>query len=69
MSNAKAKQLTETIECQSSYAVEEFQKFIDRHLAEGEHNVQLYLDGNGNCYAIFCTICDPKMADVTETRH
>jgi hypothetical protein len=69
MSNAKAKQLPEIIECQTSYAVEEFRKFIDRHLMEGEHDVRLFLAGNGNCYAIFCTVCDPKMADVMETRH
>jgi hypothetical protein len=68
MNNVKAKQ-PESNQCLSSYAVEEFKKFIDRHLGEGQHEVRLFLDPSGNCYAIFCTVCDPKMADAMETRH
>jgi hypothetical protein len=69
MNNAKAKQQPETNECQTADAFEEFKKFIERHLVEGEHEVRLFLDPNGNCYAIFCAVCDPKMADAMETRH
>ena len=67
MSKAKAK-LPERSECQSSYAFEAFEKFLERHLAEG-HEVRIVIDPNGNCYAIFCAACDPRMGDIMETRH
>jgi hypothetical protein len=57
------------IERQSSCAFEEFKKFIESHLEEGQHEVRMFLDPNGNYFAIFCATCDPKMADEMETRH
>jgi hypothetical protein len=68
MNNAKAK-LPEKSEVQSSCAFEEFKKFMERHLVKGQHDVRMFLDPNGNCYALFCAACDPRMADAMETRH
>ena len=68
MSNAKAKQAEINL-CASSYALEVFQQFIERHLVKGQHDVRMFQDPNGNYFAIFCTICDPQMVEVTETRH
>jgi hypothetical protein len=68
MNNAKANQ-PEIDDCHSSYALEVFQQFLDRHLKEGRHDVRLFLDPNGNYFSIFCTVCEPKMAEVIETRH
>jgi hypothetical protein len=67
MSNPKPKQ-PESKKCRSSYVFEAFNEFIDRHLLEG-HDVRMFLDPNGNSYAIFCAACDPKMGDVMEPRH
>ena len=67
MSKAKATP-AEKSEAQSSYAFETLQSFLDRHLAEG-HDVRIVLDPNGNCYAIFCAACDPRMGEAMETRH
>lgn len=67
MINAKAKQ-PEINECQS-YAFEEFKKFIAHHFMEGQHDVRMFLDPNGNYYGLFCAACDPKMAEAMETRH
>jgi hypothetical protein len=69
MNKSKAKRRPETTECQISYAFEEFKKFMERHLVEGDHEVQLFLDEKRNCYAIFCTVCDPQMIGLGETRH
>jgi hypothetical protein len=68
MSNAKAKQ-REINDCHSSYASEVFRQFVDRHLVEGQHDVRLFQDPSGNYFAIFCTVCDPQMIEVVETRH
>jgi hypothetical protein len=68
MNNAKAKQPAIN-EGQSSCAFEAFKKFIDRHFEEGEHEVRMFLDPNGNYFGLFCSGCDPKMADAMETRH
>ena len=67
MSKAKVEQ-PEDSERQSSYAFEAFDKFIVRHLVDG-HEVRLLLDRNGNSYSIFCVTCDPRMAEVVQTRH
>jgi hypothetical protein len=65
----KAKEkLPEKSEVKGSYAFEAFEKFLERHLTEG-HDVRVVIDPNGNCYAIFCAGCDPRMADAMETRH
>jgi hypothetical protein len=68
MINAKAKQ-SEINPCPSSYALEVFQQFIDRHLAKGKHDVRMFQDPSGNYFAIFCTVCDPQMIEVIETHH
>ena len=68
MSNAKAKQ-REINGCQSAYALEVFQEFVNRHLVKGQHDVRMFQDPSGNYFAIFCTICDPQMVEVLETRH
>ena len=68
MSNAKAKQ-PEINLCASSYALEVFQQFVDRHLEKGLHEVRMFQDPNGNYFAIFCTICEPHMVEMTQTRH
>ena len=68
MSSAKAKQAQEIVECQNSYPFEALQKFLDRHLVEG-HDVRMFLDPNGNYYAIFCAVCDPRTGEAMETRH
>ena len=52
----------------SSYVFEALEQFIERHLGEG-HDVRMFLDRNGNSYSIFCIKCDPRMAELTETRH
>jgi hypothetical protein len=69
MDNSKAKPPPEINECRSSDAIEEFRKFIERHLVEGQHDVRMFLDPPGNCYVLFCAACDPKMAEAMETRH
>jgi hypothetical protein len=68
MSNAKAKQL-EINPSPSSYALEVFEQFIDRHLVKGKHDVRMFKDSSGNYFAIFCTVCDPQMFEVMETHH
>ena len=45
-----------------------FGKFLDSHVAEG-HRIQMCLDPKGNFFALFCTTCDPSMADGFQTRH
>ena len=67
MSKAKAK-LVERHQVEGSYAYEAFEKFLDRHLAEG-HDIRIVIDPNGNCYAFFCAACDPRMGEAMETRH
>lgn len=67
MSKANVEQ-PDNNERQSSYAFEAFDKFIARHLVDG-HEVRLLLDRNGNSYSIFCVTCDPRMAEVVQTRH
>jgi hypothetical protein len=69
MGKAKAKetQLTQS-QTVSAYAFETLQNFIDRHLGEG-HEIRIVIDPNGNCYAIFCAACDPRMGEAMETRH
>jgi hypothetical protein len=67
MNKGKIK-LPEKCEVQGSYALDEFEKFLNQHFAEG-HDVRLFLDPNGNSYAIFCAACDPRMGDVMETKH
>ena len=52
----------------SAYAFECLQKFVDRHVAKG-HEVPMFLDPCGNCYAIFCATCDPQMGEAMESRH
>jgi hypothetical protein len=69
MNNAKAKQPPVINQCQSSYALEVFKKFIERHLVEGEHDVRMFQDPDSNYFAIFCVICEPQMVDLMETRH
>jgi hypothetical protein len=59
---------SETNHHESSYAFEALEQFMARHLAEG-HDVRMFLDKNGNSYSIFCIKCDPRMAELTETRH
>ena len=66
MSNDEAKQ-QKVMKCRSSYVFEAFQEFVDRHLAEG-HDVRMFLDPNGNSYAIFCAACDPQMGEVMPPR-
>ena len=68
MGKAKAKE-AELNDCHSAsaYAVESLQKFLDRHLVEG-HDVRMFLDPRGNCYAIFCATCDPQMGEAMEPR-
>ena len=69
MGKPKAKE-TQLTQCQSvsAYAFEILQNFIDRHLAEG-HEIRIVIDPSGNCYAIFCAACDPRMGEAMETRH
>ena len=67
MSDANVKQ-PESKKCRSSFVFEAFSDFVDRHLVEG-HDVRMFLDPNGNSYAIFCAACDPKMGDVIESRN
>jgi hypothetical protein len=55
-------------ERRGSYAIEELQNFMTRHLVEG-HDVRMFLDPHGNSYSIVCVACDPRLADVMETRH
>jgi hypothetical protein len=66
MSNPKGNRL-KSKKCQTSYVFEAFNEFIDRHLVEG-HDVRMFLDPNGNSYAIFCAACDPRMGEVMEPR-
>ena len=66
MDRGKAK-LPENRKVQASYAVDEFENFVNRHFGEG-HEVRMFLDPTGNCYALFCTLCDPRMAEAIETR-
>jgi hypothetical protein len=68
MNNAKVKQRKIT-ECQSTYALQVFQQFVDGHLVEGQHLVRMFQDPSGNYFAIFCTVCDPEMGDVMEPPH
>jgi hypothetical protein len=67
MSHVKG-QLPENCKVQGSYALEEFERFLNRHFAEG-HEVRMLLDPSGNCYALFCTACDPRMGEAMESRH
>ena len=67
MSKDKAK-LAKKYEVEGSYAYDALEKFLGRHLAEG-HELRIVIDPNGNCYAIFCAACDPRMGDAMETRH
>jgi hypothetical protein len=67
MGHAKAKQ-PENCKVEGSYAIDEFERFVNRHFAEG-HEVRMFLDPTGNCYALFCTSCDPRMIEAIETRH
>jgi hypothetical protein len=69
MNKSQAKQPAQSKQCESSYAFEVFQRFVDRHLMEGEHDVRMFLDPSGNYFAMFCTVCDPQMIDLGETRH
>lgn len=70
MDNDKTKQPQAPVYTrESSYAFEQFKKFSDRHLVEGEHDVRLFLDPETNYLAIVCVICEPRMIDLVETRH
>jgi hypothetical protein len=58
-----------TSKCKSSYALEQFKKFRDRHLVKGEHDVRMFLDPETNHFALFCLRCEPQMVNLMETRH
>ena len=45
-----------------------FENFLHSHMA-ARHRIQMCLDPNGNFFALFCTTCDPQMADGFQTRH
>jgi acetyl/propionyl-CoA carboxylase alpha subunit len=59
---------SETSQRESSYAFEALEQFIERHLAQGR-DIRMFLDRNGNSYSIFCIKCDPRLAELTKTRH
>jgi hypothetical protein len=65
MGHGKAK-LPKNCKVQGSYAIGEFERFVNRHFAEG-HEVRMFLDPTGNSYALFCTGCDPRMTEALET--
>ena len=63
MDKLKMKQPAVLSKCESSYALDHFKKFSDRHLVKGEHDVRMFLDPETNYFAIFCAVCEPRMVD------